>query len=151
MMKRTSLIAGVAAGVLTSLFAAPLLADETNPHIVHRQGIYKTVGGHMTSLKAILFLKHEAKDQAAYHAEAIVTAFKHMGNAYPAGSDKGETKARPEIWTQPDKFRQAGKNAFTAATALAEATQLGEPKEVIAAYKKLGDSCKACHDDFRKK
>ncbi len=150
-MKRLTMIGYAFAGALASSFTLPAAADETNPYIVHRQGIYKTVSGHMTSLKAILFLKHEARDQAAYHAEAIVEAFKHMGNAYPAGSDKGETKARAEIWTQPDKFREAGKNAFAAATALAEATQLGEQKEVITAYKKLGDSCKACHDDFRKK
>lgn len=150
-MKRLTMIGCAIAGALASAFTLPAAADETNPYIVHRQGIYKTVSGHMTSLKAILFLNHETKDQAAYHAEAIVEAFKHMGNAYPAGSDKGETKARAEIWTQPDKYREAGKNAFAAATALAEATQLGGQKEVVAAYKKLGDSCKACHDDFRKK
>ncbi len=150
-MKRLTMIGCAFAGALASTFTLPAAADETNPYIVHRQGIYKTVAGHMTSLKAILFLGHEAKGQTAYHAEAIVEALKHMGNAYPAGSDKGETKARAEIWTQPEKFREAGQNAFAAATALSDATQMGDTKEVMGAYKKLGESCKACHDDFRKK
>lgn len=150
-MKRFTMPAILIAGAFAGALSLPAAADETNPYIVHRQGIYKVASGHMNSLKAMLFLGHEAKGQAAFHAEAIVEAFKHMGNAYPAGSDKGETKARPEIWTQPEKFQQAGKNAFAAATALVEATQLGDEKEQAIAFKKLGDTCKACHDDFRKK
>lgn len=150
-MKRLTMIGCAFAGALASTFTLPAAADETNPYIVHRQGTYKTISGHMDSLKAMLFLNHEAQGQAAYHAEAIVEAYKHMGNAYPAGSDKGKTKARAEIWSQPEKFREAGRNSFAAATALAEATQMGDQKEVVEAFKKLGSTCKACHDDFRKK
>jgi len=150
-MKRSIMMGVFLAGTVASGFSLPAAADESNPYIVHRQGVYKVTSGHMMSLKSILFLGHEAKDQAAFHAAAIVEAFKHMGNAYPAGSDKGETKARPEIWTQPEKFQKAGENSFAAATALVEATAQGDAKASAVAYKILGDTCKACHDDFRKK
>ena len=129
------------------------LADETNPDIIHRQAIYKIVGGHMTALRSSLMLNNEkTQGQLAFHAEGIVEAFKRMGDAYPAGSDKGVTKASPDIWTKPEEFREAGRNAFGAATNLLEVVQMdGSKREIMASFRDLGASCKACHDDFRQK
>lgn len=146
-MKKLVLLA--AAAVALSSAAVTAQADETNPSIVHRQGIYKIVGGHMNVLKSGLFLKG-SPDNLAWSAESIVAAFQHMGNAYPAGSDKGETKAKANIWTEPAKFQEAGKKAFGAATALAEATKAGDQAKSVEAFKALGAACKGCHEDFRK-
>lgn len=146
-MKKLLLLA--AAVSVLSATAVTAQADETNPSIVHRQGIYKTVSGHMNILKAGLFLKG-SPDNLAWSAESIVDAFKHMGAAYPAGSDKGETKAKANIWTEQAKFQDAGKKAFGAAVALAEATKAGDQAKSVEAFKALGGACKACHEDFRK-
>lgn len=146
-MKKLALLA--AAAVAFSTAAVTAHADETNPAIVHRQAIYKIVAGHMQDLKAGLLLKG-GSENLAWNADAIVDAFKHMGNAYPAGSDKGETKADPAIWSEPAKFQEAGKKAFGAAMALAEATKSGDQAKSIDAFKALGGACKACHQDFRK-
>lgn len=146
-MKKLVLLAAAVASL--SAIAVTAQADETNPSIVHRQGIYKIVGGHMNSLKAGLFLKGPT-DNLAWNAEAIVDAFKHMGAAYPEGSDKGETKAKANIWTEPAKFQDAGKKAFGAALALVDATKAGDQAKSAEAFKALGGACKACHEDFRK-
>lgn len=146
-MKKLALL--TAAVVSLSSLSVAALADETNPSIVHRQAIYKIVAGHMQDLKAGLLLKGGAEN-AAWNADAIVDAFKHMGNAYPEGSDKGETKAKANIWTEREKFQEAGKKAFGAAVALAEATKTGDQAKSIDAFKALGGACKACHEDFRK-
>ncbi|HTH16300.1 MAG TPA: cytochrome c [Magnetospirillum sp.] len=142
--------------VLTTAAAAVLAAttmaaraEETNPTIVHRQAIYKVVNGHMNNLKAALFLKGQT-DAVAYDADAIVAAFQHMGDAYPEGSDKGETKAKSNIWTERPKFQEAGKKAFGAAQTLAEAAKSGDQAKTTDAFKALGGACKACHEDFRK-
>jgi cytochrome c556 len=144
-MKKLVLLAALAA--LSAPVAAQ--ADETNPVIVHRQGIYKVAAGHMNGLKAGLFLKG-GTENLAWHAESIVDAFKHMGNAYPEGSDKGETKAKANIWTDRAKFDEAGKKAFGAALALVDATKAGDNAKSADAFKALGAACKACHEDFRK-
>jgi cytochrome c556 len=146
-MKKLVLLAAAAASL--SAFAVAAQADETNPSIVHRQGIYKVVAGHMNGLKSGLFLKGSTEN-LAWHADSIVDAFKHMGNAYPEGSDKGETKAKANIWTEREKFQDAGKKAFGAALALAEATKAGDQAKSVDAFKALGGACKACHEDFRK-
>lgn len=146
-MKKLVLLAAVAASLSTLSVSA--LADETNPSIVHRQAIYKIVAGHMQDIKAGLLLKG-GSENVAWNADGIVDAFKHMGNAYPAGSDKGETKAAAAIWSQPEKFQEAGKKAFGAAIALSEAAKSGDQAKTLDAYKALGGACKACHEDFRK-
>jgi len=146
-MKKLVLLAAAAASL--SALAVTAHADETNQAIVHRQAIYKLTAAHMQGLKASLLLKGQINN-AAWHAEGIVDAFKHMGDAYPAGSDKGETKAKANIWTEPAKFEEAGKKAFAAAVALAEATKAGDQAKSLDAYKDLGGACKSCHQEFRK-
>ncbi|NVK20157.1 MAG: cytochrome c [Methylocystaceae bacterium] len=125
------------------------VAAENNPAIVHRQSTYQVVAGHMGSLKSILFLG--GSGDAAYHAGAIKSAFEHMGNAYPAGSDKGETKAKAEIWEDMDGFKQKGKEAYGATLKLVEATAGDDKGAQIEAFKALGGACKACHKNYRAK
>lgn len=143
-MKKT-LIAALAMVAL----AAPAIADETNPSIVHRQGIYKIVSGHMNGLKSALFLKG-ATENVTYHAEGILVAFQHMGPAWPEGSGKGETKAKANIWTERAKFDEAGKKAYGASLALVDAAKAGDNAKTAEAFKALGAACKACHEDFKK-
>lgn len=146
-MKKLVMLAAAAASLTVAAVTAQ--AEETNPAIVHRQAIYKIVSGHMQDLKAGLFLKG-GSDNLAWDAESIVAAFQHMGNAYPEGSDKGETKAKANIWTEREKFQEAGKKAYGAAVALVEATKAGDQAKSAEAFKALGGACKACHEDFRK-
>ncbi|MBC7906536.1 MAG: cytochrome c [Rhodospirillaceae bacterium] len=147
MSKKLVLLACAVAALSTAAFTAQ--ADETNPNIVHRQSIYKIAAGHMGNLKAALFLKG-GTENLVWDAEGIVDAFKHMGNAYPEGSDKGETKAKSNIWTERAKFDEAGKKAFGAAVALVEVTKTGDAAKSVDAFKALGAACKACHEDFKK-
>lgn len=147
MSKKLVLLACAVAALSTTAFTAQ--ADETNPTIVHRQSIYKIAAGHMGGLKAGLFLKGPT-DNLTYHAEGIVAAFQHMGNAYPEGSDKGETKAKSNIWSDRAKFDAAGKKAYGAAIAMVDATKANDTAKSVDAFKALGAACKACHEDFRK-
>ncbi|MBF0295895.1 MAG: cytochrome c [Magnetococcales bacterium] len=144
------LVLAIAAASVTAVTALSGFADETNPAIVHRQGIYKTMAGHMTAMKSILFLGFDAPADIPFHAQGILDGFGHMGNSYPPGSDKGETKAKPEIWTQPDKVKQRAMDAVAAAKELVKAASGTDKGATIAAFKTMGEKCKACHDDFRK-
>ncbi|MEO5334987.1 MAG: cytochrome c [Magnetococcus sp. YQC-5] len=147
-MKKILLAIAVAGVTVAASHVA--LAEETNPAIVHRQGIYKSMAGHMTAMKSILFLGFDAPADLPFHAQGILDAFGHMGNSYPPGSDKGETKAKPEIWTQPDKVKQRAMDGVAAAKALVAAASGSDKGATVAAFKAMGEKCKACHDDFRK-
>ncbi|MBF0285139.1 MAG: cytochrome c [Magnetococcales bacterium] len=148
-MKR--MILSAAAAAMLAAGAAPLWAEESNPAIVHRQGIYKIVGGHMNALKSILFLNFAAPQDVSFHAQGIVEAFQRMGESYPPDSAEGETKTEPAIWNNLPKFKKFGEEAFASAQKLAQASQGADKAATLEAFKELGGKCKQCHDDFRQK
>ncbi|MDP1963859.1 MAG: cytochrome c, partial [Reyranella sp.] len=70
---------------------------------------------------------------------------------FPAGSDKGETKALPAIWTDMAGFQAASKASDAAYDKLAVAAGSGDQAALAAAFADTGKTCGACHDKFRAK
>jgi cytochrome c556 len=69
---------------------------------------------------------------------------------FVTGSDKGETRAKPEIWTDAAKFKAVGEKLNADAIKLLAAAKTGNIDTIKAAVGPVGGACKACHDDFRK-
>lgn len=151
--KNTIITAAVLMGsLLTS--STNIWAEEENPYIIHRQAIYKIADGHMQALKSIIFLGHPARQDIKFHATQMLDAFKHHGNAYPVGSNSGETRAKTEIWSKPKEYKQKAKEMGAAINEMIELSQLDSDVDQDAATRalvKMGKGCKGCHDDFRKK
>ena len=152
-MKHLTSVLCLLGAVAAMAVSSAALADETNPDIIHRQGIYQIVGGHMTALRSALMLNNEkTHPQVEYHVQGIIEAFKRMGDAYPESSRRGITRASAAIWEKPDEFRQAGQNSFAAANKMLEVVQQdGSRRQIMASFRDLGGSCRACHDDFRER
>ena len=70
---------------------------------------------------------------------------------FPAGSDKGETKALPAIWTDMKGFEAASAASNAAYDKLAAAAGSGDLAALTAAFADTGKTCGACHDKFRAK
>lgn len=70
-------------------------------------------------------------------------------HAFPEGSDKGQTKAKPEIWMEGDKFKKAISDSQTAIGKLNTAMVAGQFKDLKALAADVGRTCKGCHDQFR--
>jgi cytochrome c556 len=70
---------------------------------------------------------------------------------FPAGSDKGDTKALPTVWSDMPGFMAASKNADAAYDKLAVAAGSGDLAAVTAAFGDTGKACGACHEKFRAK
>jgi cytochrome c556 len=70
---------------------------------------------------------------------------------FPAGSDKGNTKAAPAIWTDTAGFQKDAMALSTAGDNLATAAKAGDATAVAAAYKEIGEACGACHKEYRLK
>ena len=85
-------------------------------------------------------------------ARQIRNAANQFPGWFPAGSgaEAGvKTSAKPEIWSQPAKFK-AMQDAFVAEAGRLQAVAGGNDSEAIhAQFLKLGATCKACHDAFR--
>ncbi len=67
----------------------------------------------------------------------------------PSTRDVKDTKAKPEIYADPDKFKSRWEHLQSEVAKLAAAAKGGDQNSVKAAFGGVGKACKACHDDFR--
>ena len=70
--------------------------------------------------------------------------------AFTEGSDKGETKAKPEIWKDAAKFKEYADKMQGEMVKLSAAAKTGNLDSIKTAVSATGGSCKTCHDAFRK-
>ncbi len=61
--------------------------------------------------------------------------------AFGPGTDTGDTRAKPNIWSDNAKFVAASNKMVE---------ESGNLDQIKAAFGPVGGACKACHDDFRK-
>jgi cytochrome c556 len=86
---------------------------------------------------------------AAEQIEIVAMLNKLQFAAFIEGSDKGNTKAKPEIWSEKDKFAAAVAKSQDDVLKLVAAGRTGNLDQIKAAVGAVGGSCKACHDTYR--
>ena len=87
---------------------------------------------------------------ALEHAEALAAVSKLPFMAFIDGSDKGNTRAKPEIWTEKDKFDAGAIKMQEEVAKLNAAAKSGNLAQIKSAVGAVGKSCKSCHDDYQK-
>lgn len=88
---------------------------------------------------------------AANNAQLVETLSRLPWAAFGAGTDKGETKAKAEIWSDAAKFKGYSDKLVTDTAKLNAAAKTGNADALKAAFGAVAGTCKACHDDFRSK
>lgn len=88
---------------------------------------------------------------AADSAAVAEFASKLPWAGFGPGTDKPESKAKPEIWTSKAKFDDYARKMEAEMTKLAVAAKSGNFDGIKVAVNATGGACKACHDDFRAK
>lgn len=66
-------------------------------------------------------------------------------------ADIKDTRAKPEVFKETEKFRAASQKLETEAGKLAVAAKSGDQNAVKAAFGEVSKACNACHDDFQVK
>ena len=147
-MNRTAAVwATVASLCIPGLAAAE---SATEKAIRARQSSYYLMGQQMARISATL--KGDAAfDKAALEtsAEAVDLIGRLVLDYYPAGSDQGSTKAKPEIWKETPRFKQMAQALQAESAKLKAAVHGGDLDAIKAAFGATSKSCKACHDAFR--
>jgi cytochrome c556 len=150
-MRKKTLVAAVigalAAGAMVGGATIALAQDDV---IKQRQENRKQTAATMRAIKGVIDAKGDVKaivPQAAKLKELELT----FDKMFPAGSDKGDTKALPAVWSDMAGFMTASKNADAAYDKLAAAAGSGDHAAVTAAFGDTGKACGACHTTFREK
>ena len=107
----------------------------------------EAVGDAMKPLGAIA--KKQAPFDAAVvkaNATTIADNLKKASALFPAGSGGGESRAKPEIWSDAAGFEKGMKDAQAAAVALQSVSEEAAYGPALGA---LGSACKSCHDKYR--
>jgi len=120
-----------------------------------RQSVYQVLAWNNGRIKASLDGTYN-KDEVIRSANAIAAlANSGLGALYPAGTETGkgwhDTTVKPELFTDGAKAGEAAKKFITEANELAKVANTGDAAAVKVQFGKLGQTCKGCHDDFRKK
>ena len=89
---------------------------------------------------------------AAENADLVAEISKLPWAAFGPGTDKGgNTKAKPEIWTDQAKFKETSEKLMADTVKLAAAAKTGNLDTLKTAFAATADTCKSCHDAFRNK
>ena len=142
--------------ILASVAAAmalPAAAQFAKPEdaVKYRKASYTVMAAHFGRLGAMANgrVPYDAK-LAAENAELVVALAKLPWTAYGEGTDNGETRAKPEIWKEAAKFKEAADKMQAEVGKLNVAAKAGNVDALKAAFGPAAASCKACHDNFRK-
>ena len=144
--------AAIAAAALLACGTAAAQFKSPDDAIEYRQGALAVMGHHFDQLGAMVNGKIPYDAAAARaNAELVATLAKLPWSAFVEGSDKGETNAKLEIWSQRDRFDAHARKLQDTVARLLEAAKTGTPEALKAAFGPAGQACKSCHDDFRKR
>jgi cytochrome c556 len=134
--------------------ALPTAAQFAKPEdaIKYRQSGMTLQGAHLGRIGAMVNGKvpFDAK-VLAENAEVLAFVSKLPFAGFIEGTDKGgNTKAKPEIWTEMDKFRAGASKMQEEAAKLNAAAKTGDQAQIKTAFGATAQSCKACHDNYRR-
>ncbi len=136
--------------VITAFTVSPPAAAETSPEDwgKYRQAAMEVMKGHISAISLVAFGKVDDTGYLQNHADGLAAAAAELGAIFPPGSGEG-TGSLDSIWSEPEKFAAAVKEAQDSAAALQSAVASGERGAIAGAFRGAGGSCKGCHEDFR--
>lgn len=142
-----------ASALLMLAMGLPAQAQFAKPEdaIKYRKASFNVMAAHFGRLGAMANgrVPYDAK-AAAYNADVVATLSKLPWAAFGEGTDKGDTRAKPEIWKEAAKYKEASDKMQAEIVKLNTAAKAGNIDALKAAFGPAAASCKACHDNFRK-
>ena len=142
----------IAIGTSTLSFSAAAQFAKPEDAVKYRKAAFSVTAVHFGRLNAMAQGKipFDAK-LATENAEIVASMAKLPWHAFGEGTETSETKAKPEVWKQGAKFKEAGDKFQAESVKLVAATKTGKEDAFKAAFTATSGTCKSCHDDFKNK
>ncbi len=146
-------LACLAAAATLVCMAAPASAQFAKPEdaIKYRQSTMTVMAAHFGRVGAMANgrVPFDASVASA-NADIVATIARLQWAGFVPGSDAGNTKAKPEIWTKQADFKDHSDKLVAESTKLAAAAKTGNLDSLKTAFSATAGTCKACHDAYRK-
>ncbi len=143
---------------ILSLFAAACLCSslalaEEHPAIAYRESLMTLVGANFGPMVAMLKgeIPWDDARMAGYGKDLKAGVGLNIMRGFPSGSDQGATKAKPEIWQNLEDFQKKLETMEMEAAKLGDTIAGADRKAIGDQIAVTGDTCKSCHDKYKKK
>jgi cytochrome c556 len=146
-MMRAVWIAALAAGM-----TLPAAAQFARPEeaVKYRQATWFVLNQHFTRIGAMTRGRVPFDGRLALRDAEVVAALARLPSAaFGPGTDLPNNHARPEIWTETQRFRELGDRLVADTTRLLAVARTQDLDQIKAAYGAAANTCKECHDAYR--
>ncbi|MDP3251175.1 MAG: cytochrome c [Hydrogenophaga sp.] len=147
------IVAPLALCLAFASFTAPAMAQFQKPEdaVKYRKAVMTIMGNHAGRLGAMANGRVAFDAKAAADSAALLESLSKLPwEAFVAGTDKGDTRAKPEIWAEQAKFKEGADKLQVETAKLSAAAKTGNLDSVKTAFGSVGQTCKACHDAYQK-
>jgi cytochrome c556 len=149
-----TVLASFSLAVVVVAFSSPANAQFQKPEdaVKYRQSALSVMGTHFGRIGAMVNGKAPFDAKAAQDSAFIVATMSTLPwPAFTPDTEALKSRARPEIWKESAKFKEASEKMMAEAAKLEVAAKSGNLDTIKAAFGAVGGSCKACHDSFQVK
>jgi cytochrome c556 len=148
---RKKWIAAAACAAL-AMIAAEAQTPKPEDQIKLRKAAYSLMNYSFGSLAAMAEGKRAFnKEEALRNAELLSQLASVPRGFFGEGTDKGETRAKPEVWTHRADFDAKMDQMITETGKLYQVAKSGDADAIRKAVADVDKACSACHDDYRTK
>ena len=147
--------ASIAAAAAALAIASPASAQFAKPEdaVKYRQGSLYVLGQHFSRIGAMVNGKAPYDAKAAVENAEVVAAMARLPWAgFAPGSDKASspTRTKPEVWSDQAKFKDHADKLQAEVPKLLAAAKTNNLDNLKAAFGPTANTCKGCHEAFRK-
>jgi len=152
--KRNTLLA---ISLLAGLALSPLVLshyDDKEPAQSYRQSWFAMMAANFGPMTSMVKgdIPWQENEMAAYADQLAALVTLDVMRGFADGTDKGTTRAKPEIWQNKADFTAKMDDLTTAVNALQTVANQGTDRKAIAeGVAATGKACKACHDEYKSK
>ena len=117
--------------------------------IAERRAGLKRMGGHMDAIKPVAEARGDVKALEP-RIDDMIAWFRTMPTRFPPGSEHGDTKALPAVWSDRAGFEAANTRLLGQLDVLKAASASGDAAGFATAFQATGSQyCGGCHRNFR--
>lgn len=150
---RLTLCAAATTGAILLTPAALGHYDDKEPLQSYRQSFFALVAANFGPMAAMVKGEMPWDESKMKDLAGDLQSLSELDvlRGFAPGSDKGTTRAKPEIWENMDDFETKMEDLWAAIDKLEDAAEGGDREAIAASVADTGKACKACHDEYKSK